>query len=281
MQNPKICAVVLNYKAYEETVACVKSILSQDYDNFEVVVVENGSNNDSLTKLNEAFSDDRFVHILSSAENLGFAKGNNLGITFAKDELKADYVFVVNSDIIVPANLFKAVCGVDYTGVGAISPTVYKADGRYQLPNENTNDVRKRIKYLATHLMIAKLRTVFKYKKSKKVCKTKEIKIPDKWNDYVLQGCSYFLTPAFFEKYKKLYPKTFLYWEEINLLYYLYKADLKAILIKTEPVIHKDKVSTNLVAEDLTDFQLKHSFRSMLKSLPLFFMKHKTIAKKF
>ena len=280
MQNPKICAVILNYKAYEETIDCVNSILKQNYDSFEVVVVENGSNNGSLEKLQENFSNNDIVHIILSDENLGFARGNNLGIIFAREELKADFVFVVNSDIVVPTGLFKTVSKVDYKGVGAISPTVYKADGKYQLPNENTSDVRKRIKFLVSHLLIAKFRRAIHYKASHKAEK-KQIDIPDKWNDYVLQGCAYFLTPAFFEKYNKLYPKTFLYWEEINLLYYLYKANLKSVLIKTEPVIYKDKGSTSLVAEDLTKFQLKHSFRSMVKSFPLFFMNYKTIVKKF
>jgi GT2 family glycosyltransferase len=115
----------------------------------------------------------------------------------------------------------------------------------------------------------------------RKTVKAKEVNAPEKWNDYVLQGCSYFLTPEFFKKYNKLYPKTFLYWEEINLLYYLYKANLKTLLIKTEPLIHKDKGTTNLITSNLSKFQLKHSFKSMLKSIPLFFMDYETIVKKF
>lgn len=284
MKNPKICAVVLNYKVYEETITCVNSLLNLDYDNFEVVVVENGSNNDSLEKLNEIFSGNRLVHILPSAENLGFARGNNLGIVFAREELKADFVFVTNSDIVVPANLFKDVSRVECGEIGVISPTVYRADGNYQLPNENTNDIKARIWDLVVRLLIAKFRPPIKTKKSYKNNneeKHKKVEIPDKWNDFVLQGCAYFLTPAFFDKYSKLYPKTFLYWEEINLLYYLYKANLKTLLIKTEPLIHKDKGTTNLITGNLSKFQLKHSFKSMLKSIPLFFMSYKMIVKKF
>ena len=281
MKKQKICAVVLNYKAYEETIICVNSLLKQDYDNFEVVIVENGSNNESLEKLEETFCSNNLVHILSSEKNLGFANGNNLGIVFARENLKADFVFVTNSDIIVPENLFYDISQLDYKGIGAISPTVHKADGSYQMPNENTNDIKARIRFLASHLLIAKARRLFLRKKVKKISKVTSVNIPEQWNKYVLQGCSYFLTPEFFKKYNKLYPKTFLYWEEINLLYYLYKADLITVLLKTDPVIHKDKGSTSLIADDLSSFQLKHSFKSMLKSLPLFNKSYSKIRKKY
>lgn len=283
MTDKKICAVILNYNTYEDAICCAESILKSDYTNYEIIIVENGSKNDSYEKLNEVFKNNSKIHLIKSEVNLGFAKGNNLGIDYARQELNADYVFVTNSDIVVPPTLFSQIAEYNADGIGAISPTVYRADGSYQMPNENSNDIMKRIRFTVTHLIYARLRRLFKKPKSNFSPVKNNIEQHENitFNKYVLQGCSYFLTPDFFFFYNRLYPKTFLYWEEINLLYYLYKANLGSVLLKTDKVIHKDKGTTKTVTDDIINFQLKQSTKSMFKSLPLFFKNQKTISKKY
>ena len=51
----KIGVVVLNYKNYEDTIACVNSILKQQLIGCEVVIVDNGSNNESVHILNKKY----------------------------------------------------------------------------------------------------------------------------------------------------------------------------------------------------------------------------------
>jgi GT2 family glycosyltransferase len=49
--NPKVCIVLVNYKTWQDTVECMESILRSDYRNYQIVVVENGSDDDSWEQL--------------------------------------------------------------------------------------------------------------------------------------------------------------------------------------------------------------------------------------
>lgn len=275
----KFCAVILNYNSYGETVECVNALLKMKYDACEIVIVDNGSKNESVSVLKERFSGNGRVHIIVSENNLGFAKGNNLGISYAREKLGADFVYVCNSDTVSPEKLFGEILKAYKRGTGVISPSVYRPDGSFQLPNENSDSITKRLRFSITHLLMGMVLLFVLRKKNEKPVFDVKTAEPDSFGRYVLQGCSYFLTPDYFEHYKGLYPKTFLYWEEINLLYMLNKAGLRSIEIKTTPVIHKGKMST--ITDDLQAFKLRNAFKSMLKSLPLYFMSLKRISEKY
>ena len=47
------------------------------------------------------------IKILKNAINLGFAKGNNTGIKYVRKELKADLIFILNSDTVLNKSLFE------------------------------------------------------------------------------------------------------------------------------------------------------------------------------
>ena len=96
-----ICYVILNYKTYEEAAACAESILStQTWKNMHIVIVDNGSGNGSEEWLAEHFIDEKRVRVTASGENLGFARGNNLGIRYAREHYDPDLIVAANSDIL-------------------------------------------------------------------------------------------------------------------------------------------------------------------------------------
>lgn len=96
-----ISFVILNYKTYQEAIACTESIFSsQTYEDIKVVIVDNGSRNESVAALRERFGEDERVHLVTSPDNLGFAKGNNLGIAYAREHFDPDFIVAANSDII-------------------------------------------------------------------------------------------------------------------------------------------------------------------------------------
>lgn len=95
----RVAIVVLNWNGFEDTKECLDSLLAQTYKNFSIVVVENGSKDDSAKKiqmLEQALSDDK-IHILYNEENLGFAGGVNTGIQHAL-ALNYDAVALFNND---------------------------------------------------------------------------------------------------------------------------------------------------------------------------------------
>ena len=287
--EPKIGTVVLNFRTFQDTLDCVASLKQQSYHKHAIVVVENGSGNESAKVLHEAFDDDPVVTLIVSERNLGFAKGNNLGIRHAHEKLNCEYVFVLNSDTIVPDGVFKEIVKVDCTEIGAISPTVMNINGIPQPPSENSDDILARIDYLRFGLYRAKIlslpiiRNLYGAYSRIKHQKTLENTFPKAYGKYVLQGCSYFLTPTFFQYYTQLYPETFLYWEEANLLLYLQKVGLHSVAINTPPITHKEAQATKaLVPTNALELQkLRFSFDSYWNSKPMFGMTYTEIKEKF
>ena len=98
----KFTFVILHYITIDDTVKCVDSILEKcNKKNFEIVIVDNGSKNQTGEVLKEKYKCNNKIHVILSKENLGFAKGNNLGFEYAKNTLKTDFIIMLNNDVVV------------------------------------------------------------------------------------------------------------------------------------------------------------------------------------
>ena len=90
-QECEISIITINYNGLNDTCALIESIPLND--KMEVIVVDNASTNDEVSKINQRFP---YVKTIKSDKNLGFAGGNNLGIKAAKGK----YLFIINNDTI-------------------------------------------------------------------------------------------------------------------------------------------------------------------------------------
>lgn len=97
-RRPSVVAVVLNWNNYEDTAMCLEDLSSLSYPHLDVLVVDNGSTDGSIDKLEQEFSS---PEVLRNGENLGFAGGMNVGISTALDK-DADYIWLLNNDILFP-----------------------------------------------------------------------------------------------------------------------------------------------------------------------------------
>lgn len=283
----RIGIVILNYKKYEETLECVDSILQQTYKNYQIVIVENGSQNESLDILQNRYAKAENITVLCSEQNVGFARGNNIGIKYAKEKLKCDDIFVINSDIIMPSGILEQYLLTDTTGTGIISPTVYSLNREEIFPSGNTNNMYKKFFrtvfdiLLTSILQISFVACLYRKVRPRQAGHTENSDMSHKaeWK-YSVSGCAFVLTEHFFEYYTQMYPKTFLYWEEMNLLIYLQKAGLVSKVIKTDPLIHKEGRSTREKNEKVDMRKvLRQSRNSMRKSWLMYFMPYKLIKK--
>ena len=102
----KICFVILHYNAINETETCIESIKAMDEAEKKIIVVDNASPNHTGHILAERYQKDADVDIVLNDTNLGFAKGNNVGYRYAKEKYNADFIVLVNSDIIFIQNDF-------------------------------------------------------------------------------------------------------------------------------------------------------------------------------
>lgn len=87
---------VLNWNGRDLTLDCLASLEKVTYSNANVIVIDNGSTDDSVVSIKEQYPE---IDIIEFPTNLGFAGGNNAG--FQSTANKADYTIFLNNDTIV------------------------------------------------------------------------------------------------------------------------------------------------------------------------------------
>jgi GT2 family glycosyltransferase len=91
---PAIAVIIANLNGEEYLRDCLTSLSSQSFRDFEVIVVDNGSADGSLRLLEKEFP---WVRVIPLEKNVGFAKGNNIGIQASSSQ----YIVTLNNDTIV------------------------------------------------------------------------------------------------------------------------------------------------------------------------------------
>lgn len=97
----KLSVVILNYNVRYFLELCLKSVFEAIRNiEAEIIVVDNDSTDDSCSMIKELFPE---ITLIKNKENLGFSKGNNIGVTQAKGQ----YVCILNPDTVVPEDVFE------------------------------------------------------------------------------------------------------------------------------------------------------------------------------
>lgn len=109
--KPKVVSVIVNYKNPFDTIECVDSLLRNNYENLDIIIVDNASGDGSFETLRDHYSGTSKVRVIFSKENRGYAGGNNIGIKLALKE-GAEYILILNNDTIVPMELVETLVKV-------------------------------------------------------------------------------------------------------------------------------------------------------------------------
>lgn len=120
-----VSIILVNYNGTEETNACIRSLLRIDYDNFNIIVVDNGSTEKFV--LDSDLDAIKRVTVLFSDTNLGFSGGNNLGIKYCINMINPDYYLLLNNDTEVEPHFLKALmnCASKNAGAAIICGKIY------------------------------------------------------------------------------------------------------------------------------------------------------------
>ena len=84
----------MNYNAGDLLTKCVESILKSRYQNFEIIVVDNVSNDNSHKNCKERFPE---IKLIENRENFGYCQGNNIGI----ENSIGEFIVILNPDTVV------------------------------------------------------------------------------------------------------------------------------------------------------------------------------------
>lgn len=117
-EPPLISIIALNWNTTAITCDFLHSIRERNtYKNIEVIVADNGSSEDPTAAFRAAYPD---VKVVLNGENLGFAAGNNRGISIARGE----YLFIVNNDTEFTPGLLEGLLEIyeKYPDAGMVSP---------------------------------------------------------------------------------------------------------------------------------------------------------------
>lgn len=118
MEKPLVSIVILNYNAGDFLENCISSIENSDYDNYEIILVDNNSNDQSHLKCKELFPK---IRLIENSENLGYCEGNNVGIRHSRGE----FVVILNPDTEVePSWLSELITAYRKSGIGFYQPKI-------------------------------------------------------------------------------------------------------------------------------------------------------------
>jgi len=270
----KIGIVVLNYLNYEDTIECVESLLDLNYDNYEIVVVDNGSHNSSYKILNKEFNNYPKVYILNTGENLGYAKGNNFGIDFCREKLNSEHILVINNDTIAEDKKLLNILVENKNKGLVIGPKIINLNGDNQNPIGNFT-LRTIFNNLG-YYFLKKLRLDRLIQSLMKKNESKN-KIIDTDN-LILHGSCLFFTDDYFEYFNGFFSKTFLYGEELILYLLVKKANENLYYTDNTYIIHKEDGSSNMAFSNYQTIKDKYNFNSykwfiLLYLLPFFIIK--------
>lgn len=126
--NRKVSIVNVNYNSELDCIAFVENIRRQQGVIIDIVLVDNGSPDGSGLRLKNKFADDCDVIVILSESNLGFAKGNNLGLKYlCKELLDEQFIIISNNDIEISNEFLVVELVNEYLNlkkVGLISPVM-------------------------------------------------------------------------------------------------------------------------------------------------------------
>ena len=222
--RPKIFVIVLNWNGAEDTCQCVLSVQQIDYSNYEIIIVDNGSKDDSVKVFKEKFPE---ISIIETGQNLGYAGGNNKGIDFAlKNE--ADYILILNNDATVDSSLLN-----NFTEVAENHPNAGIFGAKIYFSSEP-----QKIWFAGGAWLpeIAKF-THIGYGEADSLDHSLVQNI-----DYAC-GCALFVKAEVFRKIGLLETKFFLTWEETDFCYRARRAGFECLFAPSAHVWHKVSAS--------------------------------------
>lgn len=274
----KTVFVILHYLVDKMTAASIDALLQTcNRQNFDIVVVDNASNNGSGQRLAAKYQEHSNIHFIFMPENEGFARGNNAGYQFAKEKLSADFIVIMNNDVLIEDNDFIHKIEQEYKAqpFAVLGPDILcPATGEHQSPAHLSGFTEKEIIALRE-----KIASSLKHFYLKRICweiklclglahkpeSAKENLYSSEQINCILHGACYIFSKDFINN--RLYafnPNTFLYFEEDILHYECLRDGLvmrytpKIQVKHLEDAATKKAVKLNIVREKMKrEYSLK------------------------
>ncbi|MGB9980657.1 glycosyltransferase family 2 protein [Methanobacterium sp.] len=290
--NPGVSIVILNWNGSEDTIECLESLYQINYPKYDIIIVDNGSEDDSIKKIKEYFGNNKFSSyaeanmpvnvfeytkkdietgiklendfkackntvIIKNDKNEGFAEGNNIGMRFALENLNSDYILLLNNDTIVNKDFLDPLVNIAENDalVGMVGPKIYY----YDTPNKINAAGGKIIWHLGAGVNIG----------SGKDDKGEFDEILEM--DYLMGACI-LIRKDLIKKIGNFDKNLFLLFEDTDLCIRAKKAGYKMIYTPESSIYHKEGISAKK-----SPIKLYYMYRNRI----ILIRKHQKVIKEF
>ena len=225
IQNNKVAIIIVNWKQYELTKSCLSTLKSSKFNDFQIILIDNESNQKDLKNLKNQFDQ---VKTFTSEKNLGFTGANNIGINYAiKNQF--EYVMLLNNDTEIDKNFINPLLEAfqKYNKLGAVQPVIMNFYQNKKVWNAGGN-----------------LNKFFGY--------TSVIKKPKYINRKIdwITGCCILIKTVVIKKVGLLDENFFAYYEDVDWSIRIKKAGYDLAVVKSSLIYHHgSKASKNESSE--------------------------------
>jgi glycosyltransferase involved in cell wall biosynthesis len=208
LHDPMVSILVVSYNSSKDLNELFPTLEKQYYTNFEVILVENGTEDNSHFVKNEKMK----IKYIQSSENLGFATGNNIALKNSKGE----FIALINPDTKVSKNwLLEMVNSLkENNQVAAIAPKIYFYTRYTDIIFESDHSFYIELSQLNSHLKYPKYFILYGITTPDNKLFSQENKISirlpvdeSKFELFVYSTKSYFLSLKWIDHSKKVYLK--------------------------------------------------------------------------
>ena len=125
----KVVVIILNYNQNQYTINCIESLLNLDYENFQVLLIDNGSTEENYNELKRSAPNDQRIVLHRIYPNVGYFGGVNTGLEQGA-KLNPQYFLIMNNDTIIDNDAVSEIvkCCKKFNNNAIVSGKVYHYD---------------------------------------------------------------------------------------------------------------------------------------------------------
>ena len=229
MSAPKVSIIIVNYNGKELLQKCLDSLLKVNYDNFEIILVDNNSTDGTVEFITKNYPS---LIIIKLDSNKGFAEPNNVAAKISKGK----YLLFLNNDTVVTPNFISEMVKVMETDkkIAICQSLLLKPDGSV----DSSGD-------FIDHLGVV-------YNSKTKIDEIREVSSA--------RGASMLVRSDIFEKLDGFDQKFFITFEDVDLCWRSWILGYRVLIIPTSIVYHEGGITIKKIKSEIAF----HGFKNQL-----------------